>query len=113
LRGAGAAAWVSRRRGWPRHELVVGLYYLRRGAWVSAANRGRYLLETYPQSEYEGDAIALMAASYSKLGQTTLAEDSKRVLQHNYPEHPYLKGKWPNYEGFFQKLNPFAGEHIN
>jgi len=96
-----------------RHELVIGLYYLRRGAWVSAANRGRYLLENYPQSEYEGDAIALMAASYDKLGQTQLAADSKRVLQQNYPEHPYLKGKWPNYEGFFRKLNPFAGEHIN
>jgi outer membrane protein assembly factor BamD len=54
-----------------------------------------------------------MAASYSKLGQTTLADDSKRVLQQNYPEHPYLTGKWPNYEGFFSKLNPFAGEHIN
>jgi outer membrane protein assembly factor BamD len=96
-----------------RHEMVVGLYYLRRGAWVSAANRGKYLLENYPQSEYEDDAIALMAASYSKLGQTTLAEDSKRVLQQNYPEHPYLHGKWPNYEHWFNKLNPFAGEHIN
>jgi outer membrane protein assembly factor BamD len=96
-----------------RHELVVGLYYLRRGAWVSAANRGKYLLENYPQSEYEGDAIALMAASYDKLGQAKLAEDSKRVLQQNYPQHPYLTGKWPNYEGFFSKLNPFAGEHIN
>jgi outer membrane protein assembly factor BamD len=96
-----------------RHELVVGLYYLRRGAYVSAANRGKWLLENYPQSEYEGDAIALMAASYSKLGQAGLADDSKRVLQKNYPEHPYLTGKWPNYEGFFSKLNPFAGEHIN
>lgn len=96
-----------------RHELVVGLYYLRRGAYVSAANRGRYLLENYPQSEYEGDAVALMAAAYEKLGQTKLAEDSRRVLQQNYPEHPFLSGKWPNYEGFFSKLNPFSGEHIN
>jgi outer membrane protein assembly factor BamD len=96
-----------------RHELMVGLYYLRRGAYVSAANRGRYLIENYPQSEYEGDAVALMAASYDKLGQTKLAEDSKRVLQQNYPEHPYLTGKWPNNESFLRKLNPFAGEHIN
>jgi len=96
-----------------RHELVVGLYYLRRGAWVSAANRGKYLLENYPQSEYEGDAIALMAASYSKLGQDSLANDSRRLLEMNYPEHPYLKGKWPNYQGFFSKLNPFGGEKFN
>ena len=96
-----------------RHELVVGLYYLRRGAWVSAANRGKYLLENYPQSEYEGDAIALMAASYTKLGQTALAEDSRRVLEKNYPQHPYLQGKWPNSKGFLRKLNPFSGEYIN
>ena len=96
-----------------RHEMVVGLYYLRRGAWVSAANRGKYLLENYPQSEYEDDAIALMAAGYTKLGQATLADDAKRVLQQNYPEHPYLQGKWPRYEGFLSKLNPFAGEKNN
>ena len=96
-----------------RHEMVVGLYYLRRGAWVSAANRGKYLVENYPQSAYEDDAIALMAASYEKLGQATLAADAKRVLQQNYPEHPYLTGKWPNDEGFIRKLNPFAGEYIN
>ena len=96
-----------------RHELMVGLYYLRRGAWVSAANRGKYLVENYPQSEYEDDAIALLAVSYKGLGQTTLSEDALRILQQNYPEHPYLAGKWPNFEGFFSKLNPFGGEKFN
>ncbi|MEO8160668.1 MAG: outer membrane protein assembly factor BamD [Arenimonas sp.] len=93
-----------------RHEVVVGLYYYRRGAWVSSANRGKYLLENYPQSQYEGDGIALMAASYKALGQTALADDARRVLEKNYPEHPYLSGKWPRYKSFFRKLNPFAGE---
>jgi outer membrane protein assembly factor BamD len=93
-----------------RAELMVGLYYLRRGAYVSSANRGRYLLENFPQSEYEGDAVALMAASYKGLGQEQLAADSRRVLEMNYPQHPYLRGKWPDYEGFLSKLNPFSGE---
>jgi outer membrane protein assembly factor BamD len=93
-----------------RHELVVGLYYYRRGAYVSAMNRGKYLIENYPQSEYVGDGIALMAASYKELGQTKLAEDSRRVLEKNYPEHAYLAGKWPNYKSFLRKLNPFSGE---
>jgi outer membrane protein assembly factor BamD len=96
-----------------RHEMVVGLYYLRRGAYVSAANRGKFLLENYPQSEYEDDAIALLAVAYKGLGQTTLSDDARRVLQQNYPEHPYLKGDWPNNKGFLRKLNPFAGEYIN
>ena len=93
-----------------RHELMVGLYYYLRCAYVSSVNRGRYLIENYPQSEYQNDAVALMAASYAKLGQDQLAADSRRVLEKNAPEHPYLRGKWPEYEGFFSKLNPFAGD---
>jgi outer membrane protein assembly factor BamD len=93
-----------------RHEIKVGLYYLRRGAWVASANRGKFLLENYPQSEYDGDAVALMAASYTALGQKTLADDARKVLQQNYPQHPYLSGNWPNEASMFRKLNPFKGE---
>ena len=93
-----------------RHEIVVGLYYLRRHAFVAAANRGKFALETYPQSEYDGDAIALMAASYTGLGQKTLADDARRVLQQNHPDHPYLAGNWPRHKGILGKLNPFSGE---
>jgi outer membrane protein assembly factor BamD len=93
-----------------RHELKVGLYYYRRGAWVSAANRAKFLVENYPQSEFEGDAVALMAASYEKLGQATLAGDARRVLEKNYPQHPYLAGDWPRKKGLWRQLNPFSGE---
>ena len=92
-----------------RHELIVGLYYFRRGAYVSSANRARFLLENYPQSEHQGDAVALLSASYKGLGQEQLAADARRVLEANNPEHPYLHGKWPRFEGFLGKLNPFGG----
>ena len=93
-----------------RHEMSVGLYYLRRGAYVAAANRGKFLLENYPQSELDGDAVALMAASYTALGQKTLADDARRVLEKNYPQHPYLSGRWPRKKGVWRQLNPFSGE---
>ena len=93
-----------------RHEMGVALYYYRRGAWVSSANRAKYLLETYPQSQFDGDAVALMAASYTRLGQQALADDAKRVLEKNYPDHAYLHGKWPRKKGMWRQLNPFAGE---
>ena len=41
--------------------------------------RGKYLVETYPQSEYQGDALALMAASYNAVGQKALADDARRA----------------------------------
>ncbi len=91
-----------------RHEINVGLYYLRRDAYVAAANRGKYILQTYPQSEYDGDAVALMAAAYTELGQEQLAADARKVLELNYPDHEYLDGgRWPKGTGFFSRLNPF------
>lgn len=92
-----------------KHELSVGLYYLRRDAYVAAANRGKYILQTYPQSEHEGDAIALMAVSYTALGQDELAADARRVLEKNYPGHAYLSSsRWPKGESFLSRINPFA-----
>lgn len=93
-----------------RHERNVGLYYYRRGAYVAAANRGKYLLETYPRSEYQADAVALMAASYNALGQKQLADDAAAVLKLNAPDHPYLAGEWPKDRGVLRRLNPFKGE---
>ncbi len=93
-----------------RHEINVGFYYLRRDAYVAAANRGKYILQTYPQSEYEGDALALMARAYSALGQETLAADAQRVLDQNYPNHESkTDSNWPG-EGFFSRMIPFYDE---
>jgi outer membrane protein assembly factor BamD len=93
-----------------RHELETALYYLRRGAYVAAADRAKYLLETFPQTEHQNDAVAVLAEAYTRLGNETLAADAKRVLQQNDPNHPWLRGDWPDYPTKWRKLNPFAGE---
>ena len=101
---------VALRNQFSRHEIDTALYYLRRGAWVAAANRARYLVETFPQTEYQNDAVAVMAEAYTHLGNETLAADARRVLEANDPQHPWLSGDWPDYPSNFRKLNPFAGE---
>ena len=93
-----------------QHELDNALYYLRREAWLSAAGRANFLLETYPQSAYQYDAVAVLAESYTRAGNQTLAADARRVLELNAPGHPWLQGDWPNYPWMIRKLNPFAGE---
>lgn len=80
-----------------QHELDNALYYARRGAWVSVAGRANYLLETYPQSAFQYDAVALLAEAYTRLGNQTLADDARRVLELNQPDHPWLAGNWPKY----------------
>jgi outer membrane protein assembly factor BamD len=93
-----------------RYEVNTGLFYFRKNAYLAAANRGKFVLENYPGSEFDGDAVALMAASYTALGEKTLADDARRVLELNYPQHPYLKGHWPKRKGLLRRLNPFAGD---
>lgn len=101
---------VFLRNEFARFELNSGLYYLRRGAWVSAADRATYLLETYPQSAYQNDAVALLGEAYTRLGSTALAADARRVLEQNDPQHPWLAGRWPKDPSMLKRLNPFTGE---
>ncbi|MGQ0801577.1 MAG: outer membrane protein assembly factor BamD [Pseudomarimonas sp.] len=91
-----------------RNEINVAKYYLRRGAWIAAAKRGQYIIEFYPQSAYQGDALAVMAESYARLGQDTLAEDAIRVLRANDPQHAYFTGDWPQKRAWWRKLIPLG-----
>jgi outer membrane protein assembly factor BamD len=87
------------------YEIDVARYYLRRKAFVAAANRARYLLETYPDSPETGGALEVMHIAYTELDLPELADDAMRILKLNYPDHPYITGYKD--EGFFSKLWPF------
>jgi outer membrane protein assembly factor BamD len=101
---------VQLRDMFAKHELDTGLYYMRRGAYVAAITRAKYILETYPQSRWQNDAVALLGEAHAQLGNEALAADARRVLQQNDPNHPWLSGDWPDYPSKFRRLNPFAGE---
>lgn len=102
---------VFLRNSFARYELNIGFYYYRRGAWVSAIDRATYLLDTYPQSEFQNDAVALLAASYTRLGNAQLAADARRVLELNDPQHPWLTGaEWPKPPSAMSRLNPFRAD---
>lgn len=87
------------------YEIDVANYYLRRKAYIAAANRARYLIETYPGSPEVGNALVVMHKAYTKLDMPELASDAMRVLELNDPDHPYLTGLED--EGFFSRLWPF------
>jgi outer membrane protein assembly factor BamD len=73
-----------------RHEIVVANYYFRRGAYMAAANRGRYVVENFQQTPAVADGLAVMAQGYILLGLNDLAQDSIDTLALNYPDHPSL-----------------------
>lgn len=68
-----------------RHELVVADYYMRRGAWVAAAQRARTVLQDFPESTAKAHALEIMAEAYSRLGLDELSADAQRTLDANFP----------------------------
>jgi outer membrane protein assembly factor BamD len=73
-----------------RNEIHVANYYFRRGAYMAALNRGKYVVEHMQQTPSVADGLAIMAQAYLLLGLNNLAEDSIDVLCENYPDHPNL-----------------------
>ncbi len=71
-----------------QHEIHVATYYMRRGAYIAAANRARYIVENYPRTPSVPEALVLMAKAYRVLEMDDLSADAIRVLQLNYPNHP-------------------------
>lgn len=68
------------------HELHVARYYYKRGAFLAAANRGKYLLENFSETKWTEGALGIMVMSYDKLGIIELRDDAKRILTKNYPD---------------------------
>ena len=81
---------VSLRNRLARAEIHVANYYFTRGAYLAAANRGRFVVENFQQSPAVPDGLAVMAQAYYLLGMKELADNSVEVLVANYPEHPSL-----------------------
>jgi len=70
-----------------QHEVNVANYYMRRNAYLAAANRAKYVIENYPRTPAMPDALVLMAKAYKVMGMNDLSEDALRVLELNYPGH--------------------------
>ena len=73
-----------------RHEINVANYHFKRGAYVAALNRGKQVVENFPQTPAVADGLAVMVQAYLLLGMDDLAQDSLKVLRENHPDYPAL-----------------------
>lgn len=73
------------------NEVHVAEYYYHRGAYVAAINRAQTVITDFKGVPIAEKALYLMYLSYDKLGQTDLRDDTKRVLDTNYPDSIYFK----------------------
>lgn len=101
---------VGLRNNLAMHEIHVARYYMKRGAYVAAANRATYVVEKYQRTPAVPLALKMMEQAYTKLGMNDLARDAARVYALNYgegaitPEQAALKNR-----SFGQKAWDFIG----
>jgi outer membrane protein assembly factor BamD len=81
---------INLRNQLARAEIHAANYYFSRGAYVAAANRGRYVVENFQQSPAVPDGLAVMAQAYYMLEMQELSDNAVAVMAANYPEHPSL-----------------------
>ena len=75
------------------YEVHVARYYMKRGAYVAAANRAQIALKSYPQAPATEEAVFIMVKAYDALGMNDLRDAADRVMRMNFPESKYLTGK--------------------
>jgi len=82
------------------YELHAARYYIRREAYVAAANRAASVVKDFPSTPSAEEALIMMVELYQELGLASQAEDALKVLVENFP-----KGK-----GFDKNMN-FVAMH--
>jgi outer membrane protein assembly factor BamD len=74
------------------HEVHVARYYIRRGAYLAAANRAQFAIKHYAQAPSVEEAVFVLVLAYDKLGMKDLRDAADRVMRTNFPDSRYLKG---------------------
>jgi outer membrane protein assembly factor BamD len=66
-----------------RNEVNVAQYYMKRGAYIAAANRAQYVIERFQRTSSVEDALEILIDAYQRLDKPQLAADAQRVLDLN------------------------------
>jgi outer membrane protein assembly factor BamD len=88
-----------------RYQIHVARYYMRRGAYLAAANRASRVVANFQRTDSVAPALQIMVDAYTKLGMTELAQDAARVLALNEQNgRLQLTAKSSEEKGFFRKI---------
>jgi outer membrane protein assembly factor BamD len=73
------------------HEVHVARYYMKRGAYLAAANRAQYAIQHYAQAPALEEAVFVLVLAYDRLGMNDLRDSADRIMRKNFPDSRYLK----------------------
>jgi outer membrane protein assembly factor BamD len=89
---------VFLRNNLARHEVNVARYYIKRGAYVAAANRANYVIERFQRTPAVEDALEVLIEAYQALGDKKLAADAQQVLELNRKAGRFISEEPPPQE---------------
>jgi outer membrane protein assembly factor BamD len=78
------------------NEIHVARYYMKRTAYLAAANRAQYAIQNYPQAPAVEEATFILVKAYDALGLNDLRDAAERVMRTNFPNSSYLQGSAPS-----------------
>ncbi len=79
---------IALRNNLAMYQVHVARFYLKRNAYVAAANRAGHVVKEYQGTVAVPYALKTMQQAYTKLNLTDLAADAERVYKLNYPDGP-------------------------
>lgn len=74
-----------------QNDLHVAKYYLRRNAYLAAANRAQSAIKEYPDAPAIEEALFVLVKAYDAMGLTELRDDANRVFLKNFPKSALLQ----------------------
>lgn len=74
-----------------QYDLHVAKYYLRRNAFVAAANRAQSAIKEYPDAPAIEEALVVLIKAYDAMGMVELRDDAKRVFISNFPKSTLME----------------------
>jgi outer membrane protein assembly factor BamD len=69
-----------------QYELHAARYYIKREAFIAAANRAAYVVKSFPNTPATEDALIMMVELYNELNLPSQKDDALAVLRANYAE---------------------------
>jgi len=79
------ARMIYERNRLAQYDIYVARWYVRRGAWLAAAQRAKEVVQLYNGAPAEQEALRILMQCYQRLGLTQLADNVQQLYALNYP----------------------------
>ncbi len=75
------------------HEIYVADFYMKRGAYLAAIGRAKYVIENLPNTPQTPSALSILVEAYEILEYEELRKTSLEILNANYPNFDFQENE--------------------